>query len=180
MIWLAESFTKYRSRLWIAIWLICSSASFAQSSTTSTNSGQDAPVSTSKTQEPGQPPTAKEQLGGIDLLSDTGGVDFGPYLHSVLKIVKPNWYAVVPERGSRALPREVSIEFVILRNGKVKGMKLIRSSGDVPMDRAAWASIANSKLPQLPGEYSGQYLALRFHFSYDPDKPSNLILQLSR
>jgi TonB family protein len=127
-----------------------------------------------------QPPSAKERLGGVDVLSDTGGVDFSPYLHSVLKIVKQNWYAFVPERGPRPWRGELSIGFAILRNGKVKGMKLIQSSGDVPMDRAAWASISNSKLPELPVEYSGQYLGLQFHFSYNPDKPSDFILQISR
>jgi TonB family protein len=171
---------EYPLRLWIAIWLICGTVPFAQSSTALRKNGQDAPASNSKTQEPMQPPTVKEQLGGIDVLSDTGGVDFSPYLHSVLKIVKQNWYAFVPERGPRALRGEVSIEFAILRNGKVKGMKLIQASGDIPLDRAAWASISDSKLPQLPVEYPGQYLALRFHFSYYPDKPSDFILKISR
>jgi TonB family protein len=171
---------EYPLRLWIAIWLICCAVPFAQSSTALRKNGQDAPASNSKTQEPMQPPTVKEQLGGIDVLSDTGGVDVSPYLHSVLKIVKQNWYAFVPERGPRTLRGEVSIEFAILRSGKVKGMKLIQTSGDIPLDRAAWASISNSKLPQLPVEYPGQYLALRFHFSYYPDKPSDFILKISR
>jgi TonB family protein len=171
---------EYPLRLWVAIWLICCTVPFAQGKAASTKNGQDAPVSNSKTQEPVQPPSAKERLGGIDVLSDTGGVDFSPYLNSVLRIVKQNWYAFVPERGPRPWRGQVSIEFAVLRNGKVKGMKLIQSSGEVPMDRAAWAGIYNSKLPQLPAEYSGQYLALRFHFSYNPAKPSDLILQISR
>jgi TonB family protein len=134
-----------------------------------------------------QRPTVNEQLGGIDVLTDTGGVDFSAYLRSVLKIVKENWYAFAPESGpsaknswGRDLRGEVSIEFTILRNGKVKGMKLIQTSGNIPLDRAAWGSISNSKLPQLPVEYPGQYLALRFHFSYDPKKPSDFILKMSR
>jgi outer membrane biosynthesis protein TonB len=171
---------EYPLRLWIAIWLICCSAPFAQSNATSTNNGQYAPASNSKTQEPVQPPSAKERLGGVDVLSDTGGFDFSPYLRSVLKIVKQNWYASVPERGPRVPQGEVSIEFAILRNGKVKGMKLAQSSGTIPMDRVAWGSIYNSKLPPLPVEYSGQYLALRFHFPYNPDKPSDFILQISQ
>jgi len=91
---------EYSVRLRIAIWLICCTVPFAQSSTALGKKGQDAPASNSKTQDPMQPPKVKEQLGGIDVLSDTGAVDFSPYLHSVLKIVKQNWYAFVPERGT--------------------------------------------------------------------------------
>jgi TonB family protein len=171
---------KYRLRLWTAISLICCIFPFAQSNAASTKNEQDAPASSSKTAEPVQPPTTKERLGGVDVLSDSGGVDLNPYLYSVLKIVKQNWYAFVPERGPRPLRGEVSIEFAILRSGKVKGIKLIQSSGQIPMDRVAWASISNSKLPELPVEYSGQSLALRFHFSYNPDKPSKFILQISQ
>jgi TonB family protein len=171
---------EYPLRLWIAIWLICCAVPFAQSSAAPTKKWPDAAGSNSKTQEPVQPPSAKEPLGGVDVLSDTGSVDFSPYLNSVLKIVKQNWYAAVPERGPRVLRGEVSIEFAILRNGKVKGMRLTQSSGNIPMDREAWGSIYNSKLPPLPVEYSGQYLALRFHFSYNPDKPSDFILQISQ
>jgi TonB family protein len=163
----------------IAIWLVCCAVSFAQISAASMENGQDTPGSNSKTREPVQPPPANERLGGVDVLSETGGVVLSPYLHSVLKIVKQNWYASVPERGPRAWRGEVSIEFAILRSGKVKGMKLAQSSGGIPMDRAAWGSIYNSKLPQLPAEYSGQYLALRFHFSYNPDRPSDFVLQIS-
>jgi hypothetical protein len=50
-------------------------------------------------------------------------------------------------------------------------MKLIASSGDIPLDRAAWAGIVGSDpFPELPSEFGGQYLALRFRFYYNPTK----------
>jgi hypothetical protein len=50
-------------------------------------------------------------------------------------------------------------------------MKLIATSGDDPLDRAAWAGItASNPFPPLPGEFTGPYLALRFRFYYNPDK----------
>jgi hypothetical protein len=49
-------------------------------------------------------------------------------------------------------------------------MRLIGPSGDVSLDRAAWGGITGSNpFPPLPSEFHGQYLALRFHFYYNPD-----------
>jgi hypothetical protein len=50
-------------------------------------------------------------------------------------------------------------------------MKLVATSGDIPLDRAAWAGITGSDpFPALPSEFGGQYLALRFRFYYNPTK----------
>jgi TonB family protein len=66
---------------------------------------------------------------------------------------------------------KVAIEFAILKDGKVAGMALAGSSGDVSLDRAAWGGITNSNpFPPLPAEFRGQYLALRFRFYYNPDR----------
>jgi TonB family protein len=63
------------------------------------------------------------------------------------------------------------IEFAITKDGKVAGMKLVAPSGDIPLDRAAWAGIVGSDpFPPLPSEFSGPYLALRFRFFYNPTK----------
>ena len=50
-------------------------------------------------------------------------------------------------------------------------MRLAGTSGDVALDRAAWGGItASNPFPPLPGQFGGQYLALRFHFYYNPDR----------
>lgn len=50
-------------------------------------------------------------------------------------------------------------------------MKLVSPSGDIPLDRAAWASIVTSDpFSPLPSVFRGQYLALRCHFYYNPIK----------
>ena len=71
----------------------------------------------------------------------------------------------------------VSIEFAILKKGKVAGMKLVGMTVDASMGNAAWHSITDSRLPPLPAEFLGPYLALRFHFVYNPPKPTDAILQ---
>jgi TonB family protein len=112
------------------------------------------------------------RVGNIDILSDTQGVDFGPYLSRVLQAVRMNWYNLIPEVARSPLREKgnVKIEFAITKDGKVAGMRLIGPSGDVALDRAAWGGItASNPFPPLPNEFRGPYLALRFHFFYNPD-----------
>ena len=111
--------------------------------------------------------------GGLEVLSDTQGVDFGPYLERVVFIVKRNWYNVIPEAAMPPILKrgKVSIEFAILKDGRIAGMRLVGQSGDVSLDRAAWSGItASNPFPPLPTQFTGQYLALRFHFLYNPDE----------
>jgi TonB family protein len=111
--------------------------------------------------------------GALEVLSDTQGVDFGPYLSRVLQAVRMNWYNIIPEAARPPLLErgKVSIEFAILPNGNVAGMKIISPSGDVSLDRAAWGGItASNPFAPLPSEFHGPYLALRFHFYYNPAK----------
>ncbi len=113
---------------------------------------------------------ATQTQGGLDVLSDTMGVDFGPYLDRVLHIVKQNWVLEIPE-GVRYKKGKLAIEFAILKDGRVAGMQRVASSGDIAMDRAAWGGItASNPFPPLPQEFKGQYLALRFYFYYNMDQ----------
>jgi TonB family protein len=110
------------------------------------------------------------QVGNLDILSDTQGVDFGPYLARIVHDVRENWYRAIPE--SAAMKKgKLAIEFVITKDGRVAGMKLVASSGDTPLDRAAWAGITGSDpFPPLPSDFGGPYLELRFRFYYNPSK----------
>jgi len=110
------------------------------------------------------------QMGPFEILSDTMGVDFGPYLQRVLHDVRQNWYNAIPE-SAQFKHGNLIIEFAITKDGKVAGMKLVAPSGDSPLDRAAWAGIVGSDpFPPLPSEFGGQFLALRFRFYYNPTR----------
>jgi TonB family protein len=110
------------------------------------------------------------QLGNLEILSDTQGVDFGPYLQRILQEVRENWYRAIPE-SAEMKKGKLQIEFAITKDGKVREMKLTYPSGDVALDRAAWAGIsASNPFPPLPSDFTGPYLALRFRFYYNPDK----------
>jgi len=87
--------------------------------------------------------------------------------------VRMNWYNLIPEEARPPLLKKgkVSIEFVITKEGKVEGMTLRSPSGDVALDRAAWGGItASNPFAPLPPEFHGPYIALRFHFYYNPAK----------
>jgi TonB family protein len=110
------------------------------------------------------------QEGNLEILSDTMGVDFGPYLQRVLQNVRENWYRLIPE-SAQMKKGKLALEFAIMKDGTVRGLTVTQGSGDVTLDRPAYGSItASDPFPPLPTEFKGEYLSLRFRFYYNPDK----------
>jgi len=111
-----------------------------------------------------------KQVGNLEILSDTQGVDFGPYLQRILHDVRENWYRLIPE-SAEMKKGKLAIDFAITKDGNVADMKLVATSGDIALDRPAWGSItASNPFPPLPTEFNGPFLSLRFRFFYNPDK----------
>jgi TonB family protein len=111
--------------------------------------------------------------GGLEILSDTMGVDFGPYMQRLKVTVQNHWDPLIPESAMPPMMKKgtLVIEFAITKDGKVIGMKLIQSSGDVALDRAAWGAITGAiPLNPLPNAFAGEYLLIRARFYYNPDK----------
>jgi len=119
---------------------------------------------------------APPQTGEIEILSDTGGVDFSSYLAQAGKRIRGSWYELIPEVARPPVEKvgTVVVQFAILKDGKVAGITLVARSGDVSMDRACWGAIAASApFPPFPSQFQGAYLALRLHFQYNPEKRSH-------
>jgi TonB family protein len=111
--------------------------------------------------------------GRLEILSDTMGVDFGPYMKRLKFTVEEHLDPWLTESFFPPIRRKgvVVIEFSITKDGRVMGMKLISGSGDVSLDRAAWGSITNAiPLPNLPKDFPGDYFTIRGHFYFNPDK----------
>jgi TonB family protein len=107
------------------------------------------------------------QASGLDILSDTRGVDFGPYLRQVLPMIKRSWLPLIPEeaRPPQNLQGETIIRFTINPDGKLAAMHLDASTRQVKLDRAAWGAITGFKqFPPLPAKFDGPNLELRIHF----------------
>lgn len=109
----------------------------------------------------------------LEIVSDTLGVDFAPYLSRMHVQVYDNWFRVMPESVFPPLRKKgmVTLEFTIMKDGSVTGLKILQSSGDVALDRAAYAAItASNPMPQLPTNFKADYLTMRARFFYNPDK----------
>jgi outer membrane biosynthesis protein TonB len=114
-----------------------------------------------------------DTAGNFDILSDTMGVDFGPYMKRLKITVQDHWEPLVPESARPPVMKKgrVVIEFAIMKNGAIQGMRLVGTSGDPALDRAAWGALTSSiPLDPLPLQFSGDYLLIRAAFYYNPDK----------
>lgn len=104
---------------------------------------------------------------GVDILSDTMGVDFNPYLRRILREIYNTWLPLIPEEARPPLNKsgETLIRFSILPDGRIGSMHLDGSTQDQALDRAAWGSITGvGQFPPLPKEFHGPNLELRIHY----------------
>jgi TonB family protein len=114
-----------------------------------------------------------DQVGNFQVLTDTLGVDFGPYWRRLHITVQDHWDPLVPEVARAPMMKKgvVVIEFAIMKDGSIQGMKLISSSGDLALDRAAWGALTSANpLDALPAKFTGDFVLLRAAFYYNPDK----------
>jgi TonB family protein len=112
---------------------------------------------------------------GIEMLTDTQGVDFNDYLRRIYYIVKNNWYAVMPPSVDLGEKGVVSLHVKIMRDGSVPDIEpvMLYSSGKEPLDRAAVSSIRSSNpFPPLPPQFSGPYIELRYTYYYNLQPPN--------
>ena len=104
---------------------------------------------------------------GVDVLSDTEGVDFGPYITKILREIKQTWLPLIPEEARPPLNKQgvTQIRFSILPDGSIGGMTLEGSTHDDALNRAAWGGIRGvGQYPPLPSQFKGPNLELRIHF----------------
>lgn len=113
-------------------------------------------------------PVAHQGLNtGVDILSDTMGVNFDPYLKRIIREIYNTWLPLIPEEARPPLNKqgETLIRFTILPDGRIGAMNLDGSTHDQAIDRAAWGSITGvGQFPPLPKEFHGPNLELRIHY----------------
>ncbi len=104
---------------------------------------------------------------GVDVLSDTMGVNFDPYLKKIIREIYNTWLPLIPEEARPPLNKQgvTEIRFTILPDGHIGAMHLDGSSHDDAINRAAWGSITGvGQFPPLPSEFHGPNLELRIHY----------------
>lgn len=107
---------------------------------------------------------------GAQILSDTQGVDFNPYIQRLLAALKRNWMAVMPESALMGDKGVVYTTFQINPDGSVAPPDPIleRTSGKDALDNAAMSAIhASNPFEPLPSQFHGPYLRLRIVFLYN-------------
>src|SRR5271170_3207018 len=114
------------------------------------------------------PSGGRQGMGtGVDILSDTQGVDFGPYIRRILGDIRRTWIPLIPEEARPPLNKqgETLIRFTILPDGRIAAMNLDGSSQDQSIDRACWGAITGEgQFPPLPASFHGPNLELRLDF----------------
>jgi hypothetical protein len=112
--------------------------------------------------------------GGVQILSDTQGVDFNSWLAYWHRETMRSWDPLIPDEVNPPISKsgQLVIRFKILPNGRIMdgSMMLEGSSGDTALDRAAWGALTGSNYPPLPSEFHGPYLELRANFRYNIDR----------
>ena len=104
--------------------------------------------------------------GGVQILSDTKGYNFGPYMNQVLNKVRSNWF--IPDLARFGARGRVIIDFTITKNGDIVDCHIISESGERALDGAAKSAIDSSNpFQRLPAGFSGNELQLRFGFYYN-------------
>lgn len=113
---------------------------------------------------------------GLEMLTDTEGVDFQDYLRRVYLTVKQNWFSVMPASVQLGDQGVVSLQFKIMKDGSVPtgDPAQVFSSGKEPLDRAAYSSIrASNPFQPLPSAFKGPYIELRFTYYYNIQPPTH-------
>jgi outer membrane biosynthesis protein TonB len=109
--------------------------------------------------------------GGIEVLSDTQGVDFNGWLQRWHRETERTWDPLIPDEVNPPILKSgmVAIRFKVLPNGRLMDGSLVLEgrSGDVALDRAAWGALTGSNYPPLPRDFHGPYLELRAFFLYN-------------
>jgi TonB family protein len=168
---LQEMATNYYVRFGVWVWLICGVLLFGEGNHSSAMQN-DSPSFNSNNSQQGSP-NLGDKDGHIEILSDTKGADVHPYLDGVLPKIKANWYSHMPQSVYPPIRKKgnVLIGFRVMKSGKITNVKYEKTSGDVALDRAAYAGIIDSSpLPPLPNGFACQFVELRFRFYYNADK----------
>ena len=109
--------------------------------------------------------------GGVQVLSDTQGVDFSSWLRRWYFETEHTWDPLIPDEVNPPILKQgqCMIRFKVLPNGRIMDGSMILEgrSGDTALDRAAWGALTGSNYPPLPREFHGPYLELRAIFMYN-------------
>ena len=87
--------------------------------------------------------------------------EFQPYLDEMHKQISGKWQPPAVNKDA-----ELVLKFTILRNGHVKDIAVVKSSGDKAVDDSAVTALRRSSpLPPLPLSFPQEQVTVNFNFS---------------
>ena len=97
---------------------------------------------------------------GIDAVKQP---DFGPYMRELQRRIKMNWD---PPKGNES--KRVVLLFSIAKDGRLLGVKVLKSSGLQSADKAAVSAVElTAPFKPLPSEYKRSSVDIQFTFDYN-------------
>lgn len=110
-----------------------------------------------------------QQMG--PLFFDPRGADFTDWTNHFKNEVYRNW--IVPPSVTMGIRGHVELEFLVERDGRMSGLRIVRSSGTPALDRAARNALLGSRLLPLPADFGPPQVAMQVTFFYnEPGTPS--------
>lgn len=92
-----------------------------------------------------------------------GDIDFNPYMQELQVSIKKHW-----NPPKRPKSNQVVLLFKIRKDGKLLSAKVLRSSGNKDIDKAALKALEDAKpLKPLPSKFKGENINIQFTFDYN-------------
>jgi periplasmic protein TonB len=104
-----------------------------------------------------------QQMG--PLFFDPQGADFTAWINHFKNEVYRNW--IVPPSVALGARGHVDLEFRVERDGRLSGLRLIKSSGTPALDRAARNALLGSRFLPLPDDFRPAQVAMQVSFYYN-------------
>jgi TonB family protein len=99
--------------------------------------------------------------GGTGGYVEAGDFCCPDYLGTMVSMISQNW------NQFQMVPGETMMKFAVLRDGRITGLEVERSSGYIALDNAAQrALLATGQLPALPSAYPEPQLVVHLLFQY--------------
>ena len=109
-------------------------------------------------------------LNGGLAVQGQGGGDFAAryawYVEAVRRNISQNWMQNTIDPPVRAARRaKTTVTFTINRDGSIKNIRIVESSGNRSMDDSTQRALLSvDHFPPLPSDYSGRYVDVTFDF----------------
>jgi protein TonB len=116
----------------------------------------------------GLPDGTGQNLYGLRF--DPRGADFTLWVNDFKNQVYRNW--IVPQAAYLGYGGHADFEFTVERDGSMTGLRLLKSSGTVSLDRAAENALRSSRFQPLPDDYGPPRITMQVAFHYGPDRNS--------